>query len=132
MKKDKITLVMSRAINILFLYNALGTSYGVLLGVVILAFQDFIASYFPPFGLIDWYGFIALGVLLFNIKPMVTKKYLDPDIEKQLVYIRQMLKEGKLTRLEERAIWRNAINSIITEYNYTKNNDEHLNNPTPQ
>lgn len=132
MEKDKITLVISRVINFLFLYNPLGTSYGVLVGVTVFAFQDLIASYFPPFGSIHWFGFITLGVLLFNIKPIVTKKYLDPDIEKQLVYIRQMIKEGKLTESEERAIWRKAINSIVSEFSHATNNNGNLNNPTPQ
>lgn len=132
MSKDKVTYHVSKAINILFLYNAVGTSYGILLGVTALAFQKLIALYFPPFGLIEWYGFITIGVILFNIKPMVTKKYLDPDIEKQLVYIRKYIKEGKFTESEERAIWRKAINTIVSEYGQTTNNNENINNPTPE
>lgn len=132
MNKDKFTYHTSRAINVLFLYNSVGTSLGILIGVIATGVQKLIALYYPPFGLIEWYGFIALGVLLFNIKPMVTRKYLDPEIEKQLVYIRQIIKEGKFTESEERAIWRNAINSILSEYNHTANNNENLNNPTPE
>ena len=131
MEKDKITYYISRAINTLFLYNIEGTSFGVLLGVVIMAVQDLIATYFPPFGLIKGYGFIAFAILLFNIKPFVKKKYIDPNIEKQLAYIRQVIKEGKFTESEERALWRKAINSILSEYNQTADSSDNLHNPTP-
>lgn len=132
MRKDALTYHASRAINILFLYNPLGTTYGVLLGAFIYSLQDLIALYFPVFGLIKGYGFIVFGVLLFNIEPMVKKRYLDPDIERRLVYIRQLIKEGKFTKVEERAIWRNAVNSIITEYRKTINDNDDLHNPTPE
>ena len=131
MSKDKITYQVSRAINSLFLYNWTGTCYGILLGITIMGFQKLIAEYFPPFGLIEWYAFIAFGVLFFNIKPMITKKYLDPNIEQHLVYIRKIIKEGKFTESEERTIWRKSINIILSEYNQTARNDESLNNPTP-
>lgn len=130
MNKDKLTYYISRAINFLLLYNPVGTSFGILLGTTVLGFQKIIASYFAPFGLIDWYAFITLGVLFGNIKPIITKKYLDPDTERQLVYIRQYIKEGKFTESEERAIWRKAINSIIEEYNHNTDSDNNLNKPT--
>lgn len=94
-------------------------------------FDFLIASYFPPIGLIKGYGFIAFGILIFNIKPFVKKKYFDPYIEKQLAYIRQVVKEGKFTESEERALWGNAINSILSEYNQTANSSDNLHNPTP-
>lgn len=131
MWKEQLTYQASRAINTLFLYNVLGTSYGILFGVFIISIQKVIAIYCPIFGLIEWYGFIAFGVLLFNIKPIVKKEYLDPDIEKQLVYIRQIIKEGNLTKAEERTIWRNAVNSIITDYKKPTNDSDNLHNPTP-
>jgi len=132
MVKDELTYQASKAINTLFLYNVLGTSYGVLLGILICSLQDLIASYFPFFSLIKWYGFIVFGVLLFNIKPMVKKEYLDPDIERMLVYIRQGIKEGKFTKAEERALWRNVANSIIREYSKTTNDNDDLHSPTPE
>lgn len=132
MGKDKLTYFVSKAINTIFLYNIVGTSRGVLLGVVLASIQDLIASYFPPVGLIRGYGFIAFGILIFNIKPFVKKKYLDPNIEKQLAYIRQVIKEGKFTESEERALWRKVINSILSEYNQTANNSDDLHNPTPE
>lgn len=135
MKKDELTYQVSRAFNTLFLYNVLGTSRGVVLGFFLLGLQNLIAKYFPSFGLIEWYCFIMFGVILFNIEPMVKKKYIDPNIEKQLLYIRLMIKEGEFTEAEKRTIWRNAINSIILEYNQnidTTNNNADSHNPTPE
>lgn len=132
MDKDKVTYHVSRAINILFLYNAVGTSFGILVGVTVMGVQTLIAQYFPPFGLIKWYFFITLGIIIFNIKPFITKKYLDPEIERLLAYIRQTIKEGNFTESEERRIWREVIELVMAEYNHVANNDENLNNPTPE
>lgn len=131
MWKEQLTYQASKAINTLFLYNVLGTSYGILLGVFLMSLQKVIATYFPIFGQIEWYGFMAFGVLLFNIKPIVKKEYLDPDIEKRLVYIRQIIKEGNFTKAEERTIWRNAVNSIIADCKKPTNDSDNLHNPTP-
>lgn len=135
MKKDDLTYQVSRAINILFLYNVIGTSYGVLLGVLVLSFQELLASILPPFGLIKWYGFIVLGVLIFNIKPIIKKKYIDPNIEKQLIYVRQLIKEGKLSAKEKKEIYRKLIITVIEGYNEKiemtrDHSDSH--NPTPE
>ena len=131
---DKFTYYISRAINVLFLYNVLGTSYGVLVGLLLLSLQDVFASLYPPIGLIKGFGFVLFGILLFNIKFMIKRKYEDPNIEAKLKYIREMLKEGKFTEAEKRAIWRNAINSIVLEYNQntnTTNNNNNSHSPTP-
>lgn len=130
MKIDDITYHVSRAINTLFLYNVLGTSYGILLGILIISFQELITSVFPPFGMIKWYGFIVAGILLFNIKPIVSREFLDPDIERKLVYTRQILKEGNFTKAEQRAIWRDVIASVMTEYKQSINNNDNLHSPT--
>lgn len=111
--KDTGTKILLQVINILFLYNVTGTSYGVLVGLIILGCQDLITTFFPIFGLIKWYGFIAIGILIFNIKPFVKKEYVDPKMEKQLRYVREVVKEGNFSDKEKRMIWRKTINSII-------------------
>ena len=137
MKRDELTYFVSRAMNTLFLFNVVGTSYGIVFGLLIMALQELIASLFPPFGLIKWYGFIAIGVLLFNFKPIVKQKYIDPSIERELVYIRQIIKEGNFGEKEKKAIWRNAIYKIIENYNGNDNigmteNNSDSHNPTPE
>lgn len=106
----------------LFLYNVLGTCYGCLIGVVLIALQDLVASYVPVIGHIKWYGFIALGVLLFNIDPIIKRKYEDPKIELRLKYIRETLKEGNFSDNEKREIWKKQINVISEELSDIGNN----------
>ena len=125
---DNSTKYLSRAINILFLYNVIGTSCGLLVGIFLLSMQDVLSLLFPFIALIKGYGFIAFGVLLFNIKPLVKGKYTDPKIEIKLKYIREMLSEGNFSDSEQRKIWRDAITSISKEliddtYKSGNNND---------
>lgn len=115
MDMDKVTYYIKRTLNILFLYNVLGTSYGVLVGLLLLSLQDFLASFYQPIGLIKGFGFLVFGVLLFNIKYLIKKKYEDPYIEAKLKYIREIIKSGHFSEQEKRLIWRKAINSLILE-----------------
>ena len=121
---DPLSKVFSKIINILFLYNVTGTSYGVLIGLLLLSLQDIISIYIPVFSLIKWYGFIILGILIFNIKPLTSNKYEDPKIEMQLKYIREMIKEGNFTAKEKKQIWENVINSTIIEFSNTTSDTE--------
>lgn len=111
--KDTITRILLKILNILFLYNVLGTCYGCLLGLTLLSLQEVLAEYIPIIALVKWYGFITFGVLIFNIKLMVKKEYEDPRIEMQLKYLREILKEGNLSDKEKRTYWREAINCIL-------------------
>lgn len=113
--KDTISKLIFRCLNVLFLYNVLGTSYGCLAGILLKSLQPVIAIYIPSFGLIKWYGFIAFGILLFNFKPIVQKEYMHPKIEIELKYIRDMLKESNLSASEKRLIWRETITKVSNE-----------------
>lgn len=114
---ESIVEILSKVLNILFLYNVTGTSFGVLLGLLLLSIQDVVSIYCPIFGLIRWYGFIVFGVIIFNLKIIFIKKYEDPVIEKKLKYIREVLKESNLTKTEERMLWRKAVEFILEETN---------------
>lgn len=112
---NKITKILLNTLNILFLYNVLGTAYGCLFGLLLLSLQDVAAVYLPVIGLIRWYGFIVFGVLTFNIRPMVKQKYIDPRIEQKLKYVREILNEGNFSEKEKKQHWRKLILEILNE-----------------
>lgn len=124
--KDTITRILLKIINILFMYNIRGTCLGCLVGIILLSLQPVLEIFFPVVGNIEWYGFIAFGVLLFNIKSLIKREYEDPRIEIQMKYLREMLKEGKLSDKEKRIYWREAIKCIldISSENVDKTNKE--------
>ena len=123
--KDTVTKIFIKVLNILFLYNIVGTTFGCLVGFLALSFQEAFALYFPLIGKIKWYGFISLGVLLFNIPPLVKKRYMDPEIEKRLKYTREILKEGAFTDKEKKLHWRRLMNTILKEWSEDTANTEH-------
>lgn len=106
---DNITKYLARVIDTLFLYNFKGTCSGILFGIFLLSVQDLLALFFPIIGLIKWYGFISFGVLLFNIKPLIKGKYVDPKIEIQLKYVREILNEGNFSNAEKKKIFRDLL-----------------------
>lgn len=125
--KDTITRLLLKVINILFLYNVIGTIYGCLFGLLLLSLQNVISLYLVQFKLIEWYGFIVFGVLIFNLKPLISKKYEDPRIEMRLKYIRELLKEGNFSESEKRRIWRETINEVSKELSM-ESKDNNINN----
>lgn len=128
--KDTATKIILQAINVLFLYNVQGTSYGILLGLFFLSLQDAFSIYASLIGSIKWYGFIVFGVLLFNIKPLISKTYINPKIEMHLKYVRETLNESNLSDKEKKLIWKETIQSISTELSKGINITESANNST--
>ncbi len=99
------------------------------MGVIFLSLQNMLAEYCPAIGLIKWYGFIAFGIFIFNIKPLLKKTYEDPKIELNLKYIKEVIQEGNFSEKEKRAIWRKMIDSITNELlDENKNNNQDDNN----
>lgn len=121
---DFVTRLLLKILNILFMYNILGTCYGCLLGIFLLSLQDVLAVYISVIGSIKWYGFIAFGVLAFNITTMTIRKYEDPDIEKRLKYIKEIIKESNFSEQEKRTIWRETVSSIIKDFSGNTNKIE--------
>ncbi len=126
--EDKISKMLSKILNILFLYNIVGTTYGGLVGIFLLSIQDVIAIYIPFVGLIKWYGFIVFGVLVFNIKPLVKRKYEDPKMEMSLKYMREAIAQGNFSEKEIRQLWREYIVAMLKEISVQSNDTVFRNN----
>lgn len=110
------------------MYNVVGTTYGALLGIFMLSIQDVIALYFPFVALIKWYGFITLGVLIFNIKPLVKRKYEEPKMEISLKYMREAIAQGNFSEKEIRQLWRDFIVTMLEEIREQSNDTVFRNN----
>lgn len=100
--KNIITYILSKTFKILFLYNVVGSSLGALMGVIFLSLQNMLAEYCPAIGLIKWYGFIAFGIFIFNIKPLL-KTYEDPKIELNLKYIKEVIQGREFFRKRKKS-----------------------------
>lgn len=121
---NSITEVLHNLINFMFLYNVKGTSHGLIVGVFLLSMQDAVSLYYPFIGKIKEYGFIAFGIIIFNIKEFTIKKHLDPYIEKQLKYTKELIQESNLSKEEEGMVWINTINSITKDLHLNTYNNQ--------
>ena len=125
MKGNRVSYLLVRAINILCISNVNGTAMGILVGIILNSFRYIIASIFPFLESVGPFFYIPVGILIFNIKPFINNKYKDPYIEMKMAYLQRIIKEGNLTEADQRRIWRNFADSIISEdgqNTYTKNN----------
>lgn len=113
--RNSITRILLYVLNVLFIYDVLGTCYDCLLGLLLLSLQSALATYIEVIGLIKWYGFIVFGVLIFNIKLIVKQEYIDLRAEVRLKYTREVLKEKCWTEMEKRALWRSTIREILDD-----------------
>ena len=123
-RKDKITAVIYKATDILFISNPIGTSVGVMFGIVL----DGVTKIFTPFFKNDKYMslpsvgmlfYMALGVFLLNIRQVFRRPQFDGSIEAALTLIRTARKEKNLTASETRMMYRTLFSKIIQEVSLT-------------
>lgn len=111
-KFDTLSKTLSNALNFLFLHNPKYTSFGIVFGVFLYGIRGFFVLNIPSIDKIEWYAFIALGVMLFNI-PNISKKYnMNPSIETHIAYLQKIQKEGNFSEKEKRQQWRDLITTL--------------------
>ncbi|MBY8259593.1 hypothetical protein KW534_02725 [Vibrio fluvialis] len=100
---DEFTQISRKALNILFVSNAQGTSLGVACGII----SHGLLAFFMPtlktiggldFDAIKFWHLTAFWVFIFNIKPYLNRHKPDPKIEKALQNIKDMESQGLITK----------------------------------
>ncbi|MCD6724107.1 hypothetical protein LT012_11645 [Vibrio cholerae] len=129
MKSEQMTVLVRKAINILFVSNPRGTSLGVLSGIVL----DGFISLFNPFlksitviniGLIKLWHLIGLGVFLFNIRPFINRNKVDPSIDEAISYIETQRKLGRIDEWQAKQMYRNLHNKVLENVLLNKEQEE--------
>ncbi|EQA7395492.1 hypothetical protein ACYEVY_003481 [Vibrio cholerae] len=129
MKSEQMTVLVRKAINILFVSNPRGTSLGVLSGIVL----DGFISLFNPFlksitviniGLIKLWHLIGLGVFLFNIRPFLNRNKVDPSIDEAISYIETQRKLGRIDEWQAKQMYRNLHNKVLENVLLNKEQEE--------
>ncbi|MCC0091185.1 hypothetical protein [Aeromonas veronii] len=129
MKTEQMTVLVRKAINILFVSNPRGTSLGVLSGIVI----DGFISLFNPFlktiaviniSLIKLWHLIGLGVFLFNIMPFLNRHKVDPSIDEAISYIETQKQLGRIDEWQAKQMYRNLHNKVLDNVLLNKEQQE--------
>ena len=116
--QDKATASIKIATDILFVKNPVGTSMGVLTGVILHG----IAGLFSPFLIslkviklssLTIGHYIAIGVFSFNMGNFRRRHKVNPEIEETLAFIKQMHKEGKITASQAKLGYHSLIQKVV-------------------
>ncbi|MCH5210779.1 MAG: hypothetical protein J1F01_07430 [Oscillospiraceae bacterium] len=110
---DKITRLLDKAINFLFVYNPLNTALGLIFGGILMGMKDFFAKYFSPIGEVSWYAFILFGVLIFDIPCLIFGIKTSPETERKIKELNEIQKSGNFSPEEIRSQWRLLVSDVI-------------------
>lgn len=116
--QDKATASIKIATDILFVKNPVGTSMGVLTGVILHG----IVGMFSPFlvslkvinpSALNIGHYIAIGVFGFNVGNFRRRHKINPEIEEALAFIKQMRKEGKISASQAKLEYLSLIKKVV-------------------
>lgn len=111
---DGATAHLRRALDVLFLSNPVGTSLGVLLGLVLHAAARAAAdASLRP--LAPWWAWVAAAVFAFNIGPYLRRHRLDPSLQNALAWLREEESRSLLPRSEIRQMYRDLYQRVLND-----------------
>ncbi|GGY57639.1 hypothetical protein GCM10011297_32970 [Bacterioplanes sanyensis] len=117
---DEITVLSRKLINILLVSNPVGTSLGVLLGIVLHGIFGLFHPFLRQFEILNILGlkvwhFIAFGVFSANIKKYLNRNKIDDSVTKALELIDKQRSEEKISEWEARRMRERIITNVITK-----------------
>jgi len=115
---DQLTGLLRRSIDTLFLENPVGTSLGILLGLVMdgvfsasaAVFQGWIARAREA---LHWWTWVAFGILGFNLRPFLRRHKLDPALLEALDFIKQQERDKTVPKWQIRAMYQNLFTKVL-------------------
>jgi len=129
---DKITSYVYKALDVLFMTRPEKTSFGLLLGTILLGGKEAIVSVATG-GVQDfienlkWYSLLILGVLIVRLDVIFYKEPLDKVILAKLNTVRIIIDESNLSDFEKRQVYRQLINTVVK--NMKAQDDEDTSQP---
>lgn len=115
---DKLTYTAKLATDILLVKNAVGTSMGALVGVIL----DGAVSGASPFlaaasslkqsgvSVAHW---IALGIFGFNFRTWTKRDEIDPKIKEALQFIEEQVRQGRITRAQAKLRYSELVTKVV-------------------
>lgn len=141
---DPFTAFIKKAIDILFIQNPIGTSFGVFLGMLINTLTKLFKPLLKTISLLDFnhikeFEWVIIGVVIVNFPTLFTRPKFDQGIEGAFIFIREAKKSGKLSDTEIRQMYRNLYIKVLDKINLDESTNREMtqieeiiknNNPT--
>lgn len=116
--EDKISSGLKIALDILFVKNPVGTSMGILFGIIL---HGLISVLYPVWetlqkiklSSLNIAHYMAIGIFGFNVKSFFSRYKIDPGIEEALAFIQKQVKEGRISKIDAKIQYKNLIARVI-------------------
>ena len=113
---DTVSAFVKRATDILFLQNPIGTSLGLLIGVVCHGIAPVVSKVIQvDLKAINFLVWSAAGVVICNIPTLLRGYALDPPIEAALTAIRKARKDGEISPAQARIMYVALYERVLNE-----------------
>jgi hypothetical protein len=132
---DKLTYAIKIATDILFVRNPVGTSMGVLGGVI---FHGVVGVLSPTIQAVDAirvsslniFHYIAFGVFSFNVKGFYSRHKVSKEVEEAILFIDEQVRKGMYTKIEAKQRYRELINRVVENVQLDTNTGARIQNIT--
>src|SRR5262245_42111116 len=131
---DLLTANIKRATDALLARNPVGTSQGLLFGVILYglvsAFTPWLQSQIGTgvlnLSALGWWFYLAIGVLLFNLSQLFERKKLPPKIKEILDSIEEGKRNGTINENQAKLLYRAAIVKVVEQITVAPGTQEEL------
>ena len=135
---DQLTALFHRAIDTLFLANAMGTSMGILIGIVLNdAFSAFAVVrkgwVSEVRSVVHWWAFVGFSIVGINIRPYLRRHKLSPTIVEALEFIKRQERDKTVPRWQIRVMYQSLFTKVLENLVLEPGLEERLGSqPKPQ
>jgi uncharacterized membrane-anchored protein YitT (DUF2179 family) len=118
MNADKATELTRKAINVLFVANPVGTSIGVLIGVVLDGIIGLLTPFLKTFEIINiaaiklWH-LVCFGVVSINTPNYLRRKEVDSSIQNAIDYIEEQKNNNSITEWQAKQMYANLHQKVL-------------------
>ena len=130
---DKLSSSVKIATDILFVNNPVGTSMGVLLGVILhgasCIFSPFLETVkFIKITALNIFHYIAFGMFGFNIRNFFIKHKVAPEVIEAINFIENQVTEGHITKTEAKLQYREIISKVVNNVEFDTSTETKIQN----
>ncbi|MFA6899069.1 MAG: hypothetical protein WC256_02545 [Desulfurivibrionaceae bacterium] len=130
---DILSSSVKIATDILFVNNPVGTSMGVLFGVLLHGSSCIFSPLFETikainFAAINIFHYIAFGIFSFNIRNFYKKHKVAPEVIEAINFIEKQVVEGRITKTEAKLQYREIISKVVSNVQFDISTESKIQN----
>lgn len=124
--KNKASALIKISTDVLFVTNPVGTSMGVVFGIVLHGVANLFSPSLQTIELIklsalNLLHYIALGIFGFNFRHFINRHKINPKIAEAIAFIEDQVSKGNISELDAKLRYRELISKVVENVQFDKN-----------